>query len=98
MADGGNNRILALPADSKTQVALPFRGLKQPGGVTVDSEGAVYVTDSGNSRALKLPAGSSAQVELPFTGLDYPWGLAVDNMGTVYVGGRNSQIVALWRK
>ncbi len=95
VADGGNNRVLALPAGSKTQAPLPFTGLKQPGGVTVDSTGAVYVNDMGNNRTLKLPPGSTKQVELHFTGLDNPWGLAVDNNGTVYVGGRNSQIVAL---
>jgi serine/threonine-protein kinase len=74
---------------------LPFVGLSDPGGVTVDNEGAVYVTDSADNRALKLPAGSGQQVALAFTGLDYPWGLAVDNNGTVYVAGRNGKILAL---
>jgi serine/threonine-protein kinase len=74
---------------------VPFIGLSDPGGVTVDNEGSVYVTNRGDNRVLKLPNGSSKQVELHVTGIDYPWGLAVDNIGTVYVGGRNNKVVAL---
>ncbi|MCV7401147.1 protein kinase [Mycobacterium fragae] len=98
VADGGNNRVLSLPAGSSTQAALPFAGLTDPGGVTVDDEGAVYVTNSGDNRTLKLPVGATSQVVLPFTGLDYPWGLAVDNNGTVYVAGHNNKVVALRQK
>lgn len=95
VADGGNNRVLALAQGTRIQTTLPFTGLSDRGGVTVDSQGAVYVTDSADNRALKLPVGSSVQVILPFSSLDYPWGLAVDNNGTVYVAGHNNKILAL---
>lgn len=98
MADGGNNRVLILPVETKKQAELPFSGLKQPGGLTLDSKGNVFLNDTGHNRTLKLAVGSSTQEELPFTGLDYPWGLSVDNSGTVYVGGRNDKIVALRHK
>jgi serine/threonine protein kinase, bacterial len=97
VADSGNNRVLALAPGAGAPTTLPFVGLNGPGGVTVDSEGAVYV-DSKDNRVLKLPAGSGQQIVLPFTGLDYPWGLTVDNNGTVYVAGHNNKIVALRQK
>ena len=84
-----------MAAGSNTQATLPFTGLTDPGGVTVDSAGTIFVTDSGNNRTLKLSVGSAAQPVLPFTGLDDPWGLAVDSMGTVYVAGHNNKVVAL---
>ena len=87
--------MLSLAPGSNAQTTLPFVGLSDPGGVTVDRNGAVYVTDSADNRALKLPAGSSQQDILSFSGLDYPWGLAVDNNGTVYVAGHNNKILAL---
>ena len=98
VADGGNNRVLRLPKGSEHQDNVEFVGLKDPGGVTVDSHGAVYVTSSDDNRALKLPSGTadaSEQVVLAFTGLDYPWGLAVGHDGTVYVAGHNDKILVL---
>ncbi len=37
--DSGNNRVLRLPAGSRTQTVLPFTGLNDPRGVAVDIAG-----------------------------------------------------------
>src|ERR1700733_12664109 len=42
-------------------VVLPFTGLDGPTGVSVDSDGAIYVTDTGHNRVVKLPANSESQ-------------------------------------
>jgi serine/threonine protein kinase, bacterial len=80
------------------QNVLPFNGLTfrlSPGGVAVDSAGAVYVTDF-NHRVVMLAAGSNNQTELPFTGLSFPEGVAVDKAGSVYVADRgNDRVVKL---
>jgi serine/threonine protein kinase, bacterial len=47
--------VLKLAAGSSTQEVLPFTGLKNTGGVAVDSTGNVYVTDYSNDRVVKLP-------------------------------------------
>ena len=56
-----------------------------PGGVAVDTAGAVYVTDYGDNRVLKMPAGSTTQVRMPISGLRDPEGVAVDSAGNIYV-------------
>jgi serine/threonine protein kinase, bacterial len=94
LADAKNNRVLKLPAGSKTQIELPFTGLKNPSGVAVDAAGTVYITDYGKYPALKLSAGPGALVEaLPFTGLDSPIDVAVDSSGNVYIADSNSNRV-----
>src|ERR1700751_2895577 len=55
--DANNNRVVKLPAGSTTPFTLPFIGLKNPSGVTVDGAGNVYVADANNNRVLKLAAG-----------------------------------------
>jgi DNA-binding beta-propeller fold protein YncE len=76
--------------------AEPFTGLNYPGGVAVDSTGALYVNDVNNNRVLKLAAGSSTPTELPFTGLNAPVGVVVDSTGNVYVtDGRNNRVLKL---
>ncbi|HEX9174967.1 MAG TPA: hypothetical protein VF874_02365 [Mycobacterium sp.] len=50
--------VVALSAGSTTQNVLPFTDLKEPWGVAVDRDGAVYVTDIRTSRVLKLAAAS----------------------------------------
>jgi serine/threonine-protein kinase len=81
------------------QNVLPFNGLNfrlSPGGVAVDSSGAVYVTNQGMyGRVVKLAPGSSTPTVLPFTGLYQPQAVAVDSAGTVYVTDFNHRVVML---
>jgi serine/threonine-protein kinase len=81
------------------QNVLPFEGLTfrlSPGGVAVDSSGAVYVTNQGMyGRVVKLASGSSTPTVLPFTGLYQPQGVAVDSAGTAYVTDFNNRVVML---
>ena len=78
---------------------LPFNGLNfrlSPGGVAVDSSGAVYVTNQGMyGRVVKLASGSSTPTVLPFTGLYQPQAVAVDSAGIVYVTDFNNRVVTL---
>jgi len=81
------------------QNVLPFNGLNfrlSPGGVAVDSAGAVYVTNQGMyGRVVKLTPGSDTPTVLPFTGLYQPQAVAVDSAGAVYVTDFNHRVVML---
>lgn len=78
------------------QVTLPFSGLRDPQGLSVDNGGTVYVGDTDHNRVLALPAGSTTPAELPFQGLHYPTGVTADNTGTVYVNDAgNKRVVVL---
>ena len=81
------------------QNVLPFNGLTfrlSPGGVAVDSAGAVYVTNQGiYGRVVKLTPGSDTPTVLPFTGLYQPQAVAVDSAGAVYVTDFNNRVVTL---
>lgn len=85
--------------DSCGQNVLPFNGLNfrlSPGGVAVDSAGAVYVTNQGMyGRVVKLTPGSDTPTVLPFTGLYEPQAVAVDSAGAVYVTDFNHRVVML---
>jgi serine/threonine protein kinase, bacterial len=86
-------------AQSCGQNVLPFNGLNfrlSPGGVAVDSAGAVYVTNQGMyGRVVKLAPGSDTPTVLPFTGLYQPQAVAVDSAGAVYVTDFNNRVVML---
>jgi serine/threonine-protein kinase len=86
-------------AEACGQNVLPFNGLTfrlSPGGVAVDSAGAVYVTNQGMfGRVVKLTPGSDTPAVLPFTGLYQPQGVAVDSAGAVYVTDFNHRVVML---
>jgi serine/threonine protein kinase, bacterial len=86
-------------AESCGQNVLPFNGLNfrlSPGGVAVDSAGAVYVTNQGMyGRVVKLTPGSDTPTVLPFTGLYQPQAVAVDSAGAVYVTDFNHRVVKL---
>jgi serine/threonine-protein kinase len=86
-------------AEACGQNVLPFNGLTfrlSPGGVAVDSAGAVYVTNQGMfGRVVKLSPGSDTPAVLPFTGLYQPQGVAVDSAGAVYVTDFNHRVVML---
>ncbi len=75
------------------QVTLPFTGLREPQGLSVDIGGTVYVADTLHNRILALPAGSNDPAELPFEGLSYPSGVTADNTGTVYVNDSGNKRV-----
>jgi serine/threonine-protein kinase len=81
------------------QTVLPFNGLDfrlSPGGVALDSAGAVYVTSEAMyGRVVKLASGSSTPTVLPFTGLYQPQGVALDKAGEVYVTDFNNRVVTL---
>ena len=87
------------PGQSCGQNVLPFNGLNfrlSPGGVAVDSAGAVYVTNQGMyGRVVKLAPGSDTPTVLPFTGLYQPQAVAVDSAGTVYVTDFNHRVVSM---
>jgi serine/threonine protein kinase, bacterial len=86
-------------AEGCGQNVLPFNGLTfrlSPGGVAVDSAGAVYVTNQGMfGRVVKLTPGSDTPAVLPFTGLYQPQGVAVDSAGAVYVTDFNHRVVKM---
>jgi serine/threonine protein kinase, bacterial len=86
-------------AEACGQNVLPFDGLNfrlSPGGVAVDSAGAVYVTNQGMyGRVVKLTPGSDTPTVLPFTGLYQPQAVAVDPAGAVYVTDFNNRVVML---
>lgn len=63
------------------QASLGFTGLSFPGGLAIDSSGAVY-TCTGNSVVKRL---GTTQITLGFSGLNSPQGVAVDSTGVVYV-------------
>ena len=75
------------------QVVLPFTGLRDPQGLSVDSGGTVYVGDTEHNRVLALFAGSTAPAVLPFQGLSHPTGVSADHGGTVYVNDAGNRRV-----
>jgi serine/threonine-protein kinase len=83
------------PGDLR-QTVLPFTGLREPQGLSVDSGGTVYVADTMHNRILALSAGSNDPAVLPFEGLNSPTGVTADNTGTVYVNDSgNKRVLAL---
>ncbi len=79
------------------QVTLPFTGLRDPQGLSVDIGGTVYVADTLHNRILALSGGSSTPAVLPFNGLSYPTGVTADNTGTVYVNDAGNKRVVVLR-
>ncbi len=79
------------------QVTLPFTGLRDPQGLSVDYGGTVYVGDTLHNRVLALSAGSTTPAVLPFDGLSYPTGVTADNSGTVYVNDAGNKRVVVLR-
>jgi serine/threonine-protein kinase len=80
---------------SLRQTMLPFTGLREPQGLSVDIGGTVYVADTVHNRILALPAGSNDPASLPFEGLSYPTGVTADNTGTVYVNDSGNKRVLM---
>lgn len=72
-------------------------GFWSPYGVTIGSDGTLYVTDRDSNKIRKLPSGGSAWVDITNSGgFNYPNGIAVASDGTLYVAdGRNNRIKKL---
>ncbi|MEB3982989.1 serine/threonine-protein kinase PknD [Mycobacterium sp. 663a-19] len=81
------------PPGNPRQTTLPFTGLREPQGLSVDIGGTVYVADTMHNRVLALSAGSTEPAVLPFEGLSYPSGVTADNTGTVYVNDSGNKRV-----
>lgn len=79
------------------QVTLPFTGLRDPQGLSVDIGGTVYVADTEHNRILALYAGNTEPHTLPFDGLNLPTGVTADNTGTVYVNDAGNKRVLVLR-
>ncbi|MDP7724203.1 serine/threonine-protein kinase PknD [Mycobacterium sp. TY814] len=79
------------------QVTLPFSGLRDPQGLSVDIGGTVYVADTEHNRILALFAGATEPHTLPFDGLNLPTGVTADNTGTVYVNDAGNKRVLVLR-
>ncbi|TDH49148.1 serine/threonine protein kinase [Mycobacterium eburneum] len=82
---------------AKRQTTLPFTGLREPQGLSVDFGGTVYVADTLHNRVLALTDGSSTPAALPFTDLNYPTGVTADNSGNVYVSDAGNKRVVMLR-
>ncbi|MBV8862859.1 MAG: hypothetical protein JO259_13525, partial [Mycobacterium sp.] len=76
-------------------VVLPFTGLDRPTGVSVDSDGAIYVTDTGHNRVVKLPANSETQTVLAATDINKPQSLTAVSRDEVSVTDATTNRV-LW--
>ncbi len=78
---------------------MPFNGLNfrlSPGGVAVDSSGAVYVTNQGMyGRVVKLTPGSDTPAVLPFTGYISLRRSPSTQPGAVYVTDFNHRVVKM---
>lgn len=79
------------------QVTLPFTGLRDPQGLSVDIGGTVYIADTEHNRILALFAGTTEPHTLPFDGLNLPTGVTADNTGTVYVNDAGNKRVLVLR-
>ncbi len=77
------------------QATLPFSGLREPEGLSVDDAGTVYVADTLHNRVLELTAGSTSPTVLPFDGLSFPTGVTTDNTGTIYVNDAGNKRVVI---
>jgi serine/threonine-protein kinase len=81
------------PTENLRQTVLPFTGLREPQGLSVDIGGTVYVADTMHNRILALSAGSNNPAVLPFEGLNSPTGVTADNTGNVYVNDSGNRRV-----
>jgi len=68
IADGGNNRVVEVPASGGA--AIPFDptvnglGLNLPEGVAVDGSGDLFIADAGNGRVVEIPAGGGEPIAI----------------------------------
>ncbi|BDB41926.1 hypothetical protein MKCMC460_36470 [Mycobacterium sp. 20KCMC460] len=83
--------------DEFQQVTLPFTGLRDPQGLSVDYGGTVYVADTEHNRILALHPGSKTPDQLPFEGLSFPTGVTADPNGSIYVNDAGNKRVLVLR-
>jgi tripartite motif-containing protein 71 len=81
--------VAALPGVALAQ-DTPAQMQSAPAGLTVDSDGAVYVTDYTSDRVLKFGADGSVVQQWGSSGsgsgqFDAPFGISVDERGAIYV-------------
>jgi sugar lactone lactonase YvrE len=113
IADAGNNRIRMLsPGGIITTFAgngsAGFAGdlgaatgaeLNFPSGVTVDSNGNVYISDSRNNRVRRVDHSTHVIATVAGDGspgaLNYPFGLSVDSAGDLYIADAGNSRVRL---
>lgn len=80
--------------------------LYQPGGVTIDNSGNVYIADTNNNRVLYYPSGQTTATRVygqpdfvsngggtSATSLSTPMGVAIDSTGNLYVADLNNNRV-----
>jgi len=91
VSDGyGNNRVVKFSPKGDFLVEWGRKGSKPgefdlPHGITVDSEGRVYVADRSNSRIQVFDADGKFLYEWKSSELGRPWGLTVGSDGYLYV-------------
>lgn len=91
VSDGyGNNRVVKFSPKGAFLVDWGRKGSKPgefdlPHGITVDSEGRVYVADRSNSRIQVFDADGKFLYEWKSSELGRPWGLTVGSDGYLYV-------------
>jgi serine/threonine-protein kinase len=89
LIDWENDRVL-MHVDGRTVAQLPFQGVRDFRGLTVDRVGNVYVTaelvgvQANNNWVFRLTPGETRPIRLPFSGLNYAQSVAVDADGNIY--------------
>ncbi len=103
MVDSGNNRVQKFTKDGSHLASFGSAGsdegqFSSPWGITIDSNGDLFVADWGNNRVQKLSAGGTHLLTFGSADggeLDHPASVAVDSDGDVYVsdwGNKRIQI------
>jgi serine/threonine-protein kinase len=57
VTDFAEHRVLKLEPGAMSPIVLPFNGLHQPGDISLDARGNVYVLDELNFRVVELLIG-----------------------------------------
>ena len=93
VADGGNNRIVEVPAGGGAAIAIDptvnGTGLNGPLGMAVGGAGDLFIADLNNNRVVEVPAGGGAAIAIGPTvsggSLNAPSGVAVDGAGNLFI-------------